>query len=108
MCHFRTELRQERGVAASARLYGIGPFGIPLLSFEEAFGVPLDRSSGRLEDQEFDIAARRPFYRCIFCETPTGGTHLPYCPDCYHKSLDPKGGVPPILKIPGVKDNKDK
>jgi RHS repeat-associated protein len=38
-------------------------------------------------------------YKCVNCNTPTGGTYYPYCPDCYVKSLDPKGGVAPIPKV---------
>jgi RHS repeat-associated protein len=38
-------------------------------------------------------------YRCVNCSAPTGGVFYPYCPDCYKKSLDPKGEVAPIPKI---------
>ncbi|MFO0992438.1 MAG: RHS repeat-associated core domain-containing protein [Hyphomicrobiales bacterium] len=34
--------------------------------------------------------------RCVNCGTPTGTTFAPYCPQCYDKSLDPNGGVPPL------------
>jgi hypothetical protein len=45
-----------------------------------------------------EIAAKKrsPTLRCVMCGAPTAGTYYPYCPDCYKKSLDPKGGVPPI------------
>ena len=42
------------------------------------------------------IARRTPRLRCVMCDAPTAGTYYPYCPDCYKKSTDPKGGVPPI------------
>jgi hypothetical protein len=39
------------------------------------------------------------------CKGPTGGVTYPYCYDCYIKSLDPKGGVAPIL--PPIRVPKD-
>jgi RHS repeat-associated protein len=34
---------------------------------------------------------------CVNCGARHGGLRGPYCPDCYTKSLDPKGGVPPLV-----------
>ena len=35
--------------------------------------------------------------RCVNCNAPHGGTYGPYCPDCYGKSLDPNGQIPPLV-----------
>jgi len=41
---------------------------------------------------------RSPRFPCANpnCGAPHGGAKGAYCPDCYKKSKDPKGGVPPI------------
>jgi hypothetical protein len=59
---------------------------------------PLRYGSPFSNDYSVEIAAKKrsPTLRCVMCGAPTAGTYYPYCPDCYKKSLDPKGGVPPI------------
>ncbi len=45
------------------------------------------------------VGKTTPTLRCVQCNAPTGGVYYPYCPDCYKKSLDPKGQVAPIPRI---------
>jgi RHS repeat-associated protein len=42
------------------------------------------------------VGKKSPVIRCVNCNAPTGTTFAPYCPDCYIKSQDPNGGVPPL------------
>jgi RHS repeat-associated protein len=51
-------------------------------------------------DRSFQISAKSKPRTCVNCGAKTGGVYYPYCPDCYIKSLDPDGGVVPIVKIP--------
>ena len=44
-------------------------------------------------DANGDVRSK-PF-RCSNCGAPHGGLYDQYCPECYQKSLDPNGGVPP-------------
>jgi RHS repeat-associated protein len=45
------------------------------------------------------VAKKSIPYRCVNCNAPTAGTYYPYCPECYVRSLDPKGGVAPIPRV---------
>jgi hypothetical protein len=61
---------------------------------------PLGYASRFSNDNIVEIAKKRsPTLRCVMCGAPTAGTYYPYCQDCYKKSLDPKGGIPPIPVI---------
>jgi RHS repeat-associated protein len=65
-------------------------------------GQELASNSGPL----ITAAVRSTRCRCTNCGATTGSTYYPYCPDCFGKSQDPKGGVPPIDPIdqlPGMK-----
>jgi lipopolysaccharide biosynthesis regulator YciM len=62
--------------------------------------VPKASDSRFFDNNILEIAKKRsPTLRCAKCGAPTAGTYYPYCPDCYKKSLDPNGGVPPIPVI---------
>ena len=41
-----------------------------------------------------------PITRCFHCGARHGGAYGIYCPSCYIKSLDPNGGVPPLIVDP--------
>ncbi|MCP4487347.1 MAG: RHS repeat-associated core domain-containing protein, partial [Gammaproteobacteria bacterium] len=43
---------------------------------------------------------KAPRTTCFNCGAKHGGTYGIYCPSCYKKSLDPNGGVPPLLIDP--------
>jgi RHS repeat-associated protein len=45
---------------------------------------------------------RSPRIICIVCGARHGGTFGPYCPDCYTKSKEPDGGVPPRWEPPSL------
>lgn len=45
-------------------------------------------------------AKKRKKMGCLNCGALHGGLYGPYCPDCYTKSKDPNGGVPPIWEPP--------
>jgi RHS repeat-associated protein len=59
------------------------------------------------DDYIKQIAKKRIPYTCVNCGAKTGGLYYPYCPDCYIKSLDPKGGVAPIPKVIDPKQYQD-
>jgi RHS repeat-associated protein len=74
--------------------------------FAGTISIPFVRTCDTTRDPNenpFPVARKGPIQRCIICDAPHGGLRGPYCPDCYDKSLDPKGGIPPILPIPGTK-----
>jgi len=45
------------------------------------------------------VAKRSIPYRCVWCDKLHGGLRTPYCPECFVKSPDSNGGIPPIPKI---------
>ena len=50
-------------------------------------------------------AKQRKKTGCINCGALHGGLYGPYCPDCYAKSKDPNGGVPPLWEPPTLPIN---
>ncbi len=46
------------------------------------------------------LTGRSPRIPCIICDAFTGGVYAPYCPQCYEKSKDPDGQVPPLPTDP--------
>jgi RHS repeat-associated protein len=50
-------------------------------------------------------ARQRKRTGCINCGALHGGLYGPYCPDCYAKSKDPNGGVPPLWEPPTLPIN---
>jgi hypothetical protein len=52
------------------------------------------------------MQARSPRFRCTApgCGAPHGGLRGNYCPECWGKSQDPNGGVPPEPNAPDDED----
>jgi len=102
-------------LASLLRLAAVGPWlndigSIPIVQLLQGARSPFGPEFGDQEFGEDDLIApasdyfipvgrRSPIRRCVNpnCTAPTGGATNPYCQDCYIKSLDPKGGVAPIL-----------
>lgn len=79
------------GYARSAPVTTIDPKGL--------FSGPIGPSPAGDLCNLTQIGGKSPVVSCVNCNAPSGGVYSPYCPDCYVKSLDPKGGVAPIPKI---------
>jgi RHS repeat-associated protein len=75
-------------------------FGLPLVSI----GAQSDICLGPLL-QPAAKKRKSPTATCVYCGAPHGGLRGPYCKDCYDKSLKPNSDVPPIIKIPGTKED---
>jgi hypothetical protein len=59
-----------------------------------------------LPELEPYMQARSPRFRCTApgCGAPHGGLRGNYCPECWGKSQDPNGGVPPDPNAPDDED----
>jgi RHS repeat-associated protein len=85
----------------------LGGFNDPRLGLDNGAYGPQPTLQGAPSSDDFQVAATAPRYNCVNCGAKNGGTYFPYCPSCYLKSLDPNGGVVPIVKIPPDKKDDD-
>jgi RHS repeat-associated protein len=68
--------------------------------------IPQPISVPILPELEPYMQARSPRFRCTApgCGAPHGGLRGNYCPECWGKSQDPNGGVPPDPNAPDDED----
>jgi len=87
------------GGNASGVQNSVGQPGAQIVQALQQTSVPIGPTTP--DADFFQLAAAKSIpYNCVNCGAKTGGVYYPYCPDCYSKSLDPNGGVVPIIPIP--------